>query len=67
MHASIVVETMGSIVEESLVIRIALHRTRLSLKKQGTMLQVEVTLVEDVLMVVGTIKAKAIIKGTSLE
>ncbi len=67
LHASIVVETMDSIVVESLVIRIVLHRTRLSLKKRGSMFQVEVALVEDVLMVVGIIRAEAIMKGKSLE
>ncbi len=67
MHASIVVETMDSIIVESLVIRIVQHRTRLSLKKKGTMLQVEVALVEGVLVVDSIIKAKAIMKGTSLE
>ncbi len=49
-HASIVVGTMDSIVMMSLVIRIILHITRLSLKKSGTMLQVVVELVEDVLV-----------------
>ncbi len=67
MHASIVAETMDSIVVESLVIRIKLLRTRLSLKKRGTMLQVEVTLAEGVLLVVGIIRAKAITYETSLE
>ncbi len=67
MHASIVAETMDSIIVESLVIRIVLHRTRLSLKKRGTMLQVEVALVEDVLVVVSIIRAKATMKGTISE
>ncbi len=51
----------------SLVIRIILLRTRLSLKKKGTMLQVVVAMVEDVLVVVGTIKAEAIMNRISLE
>ncbi len=67
LHASIVVETMDSIVVESLVIRIVLNRTRLSLKKRGTFLQVVVAMVEEILMMVGIIRAKAIMKGTSLE
>ncbi len=67
MHASIVAETMDSIVVESLVIRISLHRIRLSLKKRGPTLQVVVALVEDVLVVVGIIRAEEIMKGTSLE
>ncbi len=67
MHASIVAETMDSIVVERMMIRIILNRTRLSLKKRGTILQKEVTLVEDVLMVVGIIRAKAIMNGKSLE
>ncbi len=67
MHASIVEGTMDSIFVENLMIRIRSNRTRLSLKKQGNTLQVEVTLVEDVLMVVGIIRAKGIMKGTSLE
>ncbi len=67
MHASIVMETMDSIIEESLVIRIIFHRTRQSLKKIGTMLLVEVALVEDVLVMVGVIRTKATMKGTSLE
>ncbi len=58
---------MDSIIVESLVIRIVLNRTRLSLKKQGPTLQVEVALVEDVLVVVGIIRATAIMKGTSVE
>ncbi len=58
---------MDSIIVMSLVIRIVLHRTRLSLKKSGTMPQVEVALVEDILIVVCIIRAKAIIKGISLE
>ncbi len=58
---------MDSIIVMSLVIRIILHRTRLSLKKTGTMLQVEVALVEDVRVVVGIIRAKAIMSRTSLE
>ena len=67
LPASFVVETMDSIIVMSLVIRIALHRTRLSLKKTGTMLQEVVAMVEDVLMVVGIIRAKATMNGTSLE
>ncbi len=59
MYASIVVETMDSIVLKILVIRIVLNRTRISLKKQGTTLQVEVALVEDVLVVVSIIRANA--------
>ncbi len=39
MHFSIVVEIMDSINVMSHVIRIVLHRTRLSLKKRGTMIQ----------------------------
>ncbi len=58
---------MDSIIAMSLVIRIVLHRTRLSLKKRGTMLQVEVSLVQDVLVVVGIIRAKATMNRTSLE
>ncbi len=58
---------MDSIDVMNHVIRIVLHRTRLSLKKRGTMLQVVVALVEDILMVVGTIKAKAMMNGISLE
>ncbi len=57
----------ATIIVMSIVIRIILHRTRLSLKKKGTMLQVVVAIVEDVLVVVGIIRAKAIMKGTSLE
>jgi hypothetical protein len=67
LHASIVVETMDSIVVMSLVIRIALHRTRLSLKKRETVLQGVVAMVEDVLVVVGIIRDEAIMNGTSLE
>ncbi len=67
MHASIVVEIMDSINVMNHVIRIALHRTRLSLKKRGTTLQVVVAMVEDVLVVVGTIKAEAIMNRISLE
>ncbi len=58
---------MDSIDVMSPVIRIILHRTRLSLKTKGTVLQVVVAMVEDVLVVVGTIKAKAIMNGISLE
>ncbi len=58
---------MDSIDAMSLVIRIVLLRTRLSLKKKETMLQVVVAMVEDVLAVVGITRAKALIKGTSLE
>ncbi len=58
---------MDSIVVESLMIRIISHRTRLSLKKGGTMLQVVVTMVDDFLMVVSIIRADAIMKGTNLE
>ena len=58
---------MDSIDVMSLMISIILHRTRLSLKKSGTVLQVVVAMVEDVLVVVGTIKVEAIMNGTSLE
>ncbi len=58
---------MDSIDVMSPVIRILLHRTRLSLKKRGIMLQVAVAMVEDELMVVSIIKAGAIMNGTSLE
>ncbi len=58
---------MDSIIVESFMIRIALHRTRLSLKKRGTVLQEVVAMVEDVLMMVSIIKAKATMNGTSLE
>ncbi len=58
---------MDSIVMMSLVIRIVLHRTRLNLKKRGTVLQVVVAMVEDVLVVVGTLKAEAIMNGINLE
>ena len=58
---------MDSIAVMSLVIRMALHRTRLSLKKKGTVLLVVVAMVEDVLVVVGIIRDKAIMNGTSLE
>ncbi len=57
---------MDSIVVMSLVIRIALHRTRLSLKKRGTMLQEVVAMVEDGL-VVSIIRDKATMNRTSLE
>ncbi len=67
MLALTVVEIMDSIVVTSLMIRIVLRRTRLSLKKKGTMLQEVVAMVEDVLMVVSIIRAKAIMNGTSLE
>jgi hypothetical protein len=67
MHTSIVVEIMALIVVTSLMIRIALHRTGLSLKKRGIVLQVVVAMVEDVIVVVGIIKAEAIMNGTSLE
>ncbi len=49
------------------MIRIALHQTRLSLKKRGTVLQEVVAMVDDVLVVVGIIRAKANMKETSLE
>ncbi len=67
MHASILVETVVSIIVMILVTRIVLHRTRPSLKKRGIMLQVVVAMVEDVLVVAGTIKAEAIMNGISLE
>ncbi len=57
---------MGSIVVMILVIRITLHRTRLSLKKRGTMLQWEVAMVENVLVVVGIIKSQAIYEQNKL-
>ncbi len=66
MHASIVVEIMDSIDVMSPVIRIVLHRTRLNLKKRGTILQVEVALVYDKLMVVSIIRDKATMNRTSL-
>ncbi len=58
---------MVLIIVTSLMIIIVLHRTRLSLKKRGSMLQVEVALVEDILVVVSVIRVKAIMGGTSLE
>ncbi len=58
---------MDSFAVMSLMIRIKLHRTRLSLKKKGTMLQEVVTMVEDVLVVVGIIRAEATMNRTSLE
>ncbi len=58
---------MDSIIVESLVNRIVLHRTRLSLKKRGTVLQEVVAMVEDVLVVVGIIRDEAIMNRTSLE
>ncbi len=61
------VETIDAINLMSLVIRITLHRSRLSLKKRGIVLQVVVAMVEDVLVVVGIIRAEAIMRGTSLE
>ncbi len=68
MHALIfVVEIMASIFAISLMIRIVLLRTRLSLAKIGIILQDVVTMVEDVLMVVGIKKVKAIMSRTSLE
>ncbi len=67
MLASIVVEPMASIVVASLVTRIVWHRTRLRLKKKGTVFQVVVALVQEILMVVNIIRAEAIMKGTSLE
>ncbi len=57
---------MDSINVESLMIRMVLHRTRLSLKKKGTVLQEVVAMVEDVLVVVGIIRAKETMNGTSL-
>ncbi len=63
MHASIVAEIMDLINVMSLMISIVLHRTRLSLKRRGTMLQWVVAMVEDVLVLVGIIRAKAIMKG----
>ncbi len=47
---------MDSIIVLSLMIRI-LHRTRLSLNKRGTVLLVVVAMVEDVLVVVGIVRA----------
>ena len=58
---------MALIVVTSLVIRIVLHRTRLSLRKRGIVLQVVVAMAEDVVVVVGIIKAEAIMNGTSSE
>ncbi len=58
---------MDSTVKPSLVTRIVFQRTRLSMEKRGIVLQVVVAMVEDVLMVVSTIKAEAIMNGTSLE
>ncbi len=58
---------MDSTIEASLVIRIILHRTRLSLKKRGSMLQLVVVMVEDVLVVVNIIRSKAITNRTGLE
>ncbi len=58
---------MDSIVVMSLVIRIALHRTILSLRKRGTVLQEVVAMVEDTLIEVCSIRAKAIMTGISLE
>ncbi len=56
---------MASIIVMSLVIRIKLHRTRLSLKKRGTTLLDVVTMVDDIIVVVGIIEANAIMNGTS--
>ncbi len=67
VHASTVIEIIVSIIVMSLMIRIVLYRTRLSLKKRGTVLQVVVAMVEDILVVVSIIRAKAIINRTSLE
>ncbi len=67
MHALTVVEIMDSIDVMRLLIRIVLHRTRLSLKKRETVLQEVVAMVEDVLVVVSIIRAKAIMSSTSLE
>ncbi len=67
MHALIVVETMASIIVTSLMIRIVLHRTRLSLEKRGIVLHVMVAMVQDDLVVVSTITAEAILKGASFE
>ncbi len=60
LHASIAMETMDSINVMSLVIRNILHRTRVRLMKRGTVIQVVVAMVEDVSVVVSTIKAEAI-------
>ncbi len=49
------------------LIKILLLRLRLSLKKRRTLFQVVVTMVEDILVVVGLIRAKAIMSRTSLE
>ncbi len=58
---------MESIIVESIVIKIVLNRTRLSLEKRGAMLQVVVKMAEDILVVVSVIRVKAIMGGTSLE
>ncbi len=58
---------MDSILVMSLVITIVLHRTSLSLKKRGTVLLVVVAILRDVLVVVGIIRAEAIMNRTSLE
>ena len=60
-------EITASIIVTSLVIRIVLHRTRLSLKKTGIIPQVVVAMVEDILVVVGIIRDEATMNGTSLE
>ncbi len=49
------------------VIRIALDRTRLGLKKRGTVLLEVITMVENNFVVVGIIKTRANMKGTSLD
>ncbi len=67
MHASIVVETMDTIIVMILVTRIVLQRTQLSLKKEGTILQVAVSMVEDILIVVSIIRAMTVMNGTSLK
>ena len=58
---------MDSINVMSPVIRIVLHRTRLSMKNNGIILQEVVAMVEDILVVVGTIKAEAIMNEISSE
>ncbi len=58
---------MDSITVMSLMIRIILHRTRLSLKTRGTMLLVVDAMVEGILLVIGTIRAKTVTNGTNLE
>ncbi len=67
LHVLIAGEIMASIIAMSLVNRIALHRTGLNFKKKGIVIQVVVAEEEAILVVVGIIKAKGIVNGTSLE